>query len=395
MGSLHKLRLVIAVTALQCSPSGNATDAGSDAPDHPDAGYPGPHPAAPQVQNHQGPVSTTPAVIPIFFAADANQASFEDFLQQLASSTYWTQTTSEYGVGALAVGDSIVVPDAPPATIDTAGIESWLAGYLDGTHADWPAPSPDEIFTIFYPASVTIDDSLFGTSCKDFNGFHYQGIKNTKIVYAIIPRCPTAGALSGFDALSATLSHELVEAATDPLIETNPAWAFPDVDHLIWSFIPGAEVADMCTQEPQSFQRLVGSYMVQRSWSNASALAAHDPCVPALPQPYFSAAPVFAGHVNITFQDQIVVTSGVQLAVGQTKTVPVQLFSDAPTNDWSVQAFDTGPTPGLTFAWDAQTGNNGDTLHLTLTRTTPDASEFAISAQSGSTTNLWFGFVAN
>ncbi len=359
-------------------------DSGADA--RPDAGYPGPHPSVPQIQNQQGPVMSTPKVVPIFFANDAEQAKVEDFLKQLASSSYWTATTSEYGVGALTVASSIVASETPPQTIDTAGIEAWLAPYLDN--------DPNDVFAIFFPASTTISDPLFGTSCTDFNGFHFQGLKNTKIVYAVLPRCPSAGALVGFDALSASLSHELIEAATDPFLQTAPGWAFTDVDHLIWNYVPGAEVADMCDLEPQSFQRLVGSYVVQRSWSNASALAGHDPCVPVLAQPYFNAAPVLTVKQNITFQSQVQTTNGLQLALGESKTIAVQLFSDAPTSDWSVDAVDTTQPPGFSFSWDAQTGNNGDTLHLTITRTAASASEFAIESTAGTTTNLWFGFVA-
>jgi hypothetical protein len=90
-----------------------------------------------------------------------------------------------------------------------------------------------------------------------------------------------------------------------------------------------------------------------------------------------------------------VVTKGVQIAVGQSKTVDVSLFSDGPTSDWMVQAIDTTQPPALTFSWDAQTGNNGDTLHLTITRTASTSSEFVIESTSGTSTNLWFGFVAD
>jgi hypothetical protein len=367
--------------SIGCSSDGSVKDAGADA----DAAQPVPRPPAPQVQNQGGPVLATPRVVPIFFANDAMQGQVEDFLQKLASSTYWTATTSEYGVGPLTVASSIVVSDPPPAVIDTAGIEAWLAAYLDG--------NPNDLFAIFYPTSTTVSDATFGTSCKDFNGFHYQGVKNTQIVYAVLPRCPSAGALTGVDALTASLSHELVEAATDPLLETAPAWSFTDVDHLIWSYLPGAEVADMCDLEPQSFQRLVGPYVVQRSWSNASARAGHDPCVPVLSEPYFNAAPVLNAKQQITFNSQVLTTNGLQLAVGESKTIAVRLFSDAPTSDWSVDAIDTSQPPSFGFSWDAQTGNDGDVLHLTITRNSSVSSEIALESHAGTTTNLWFAFV--
>jgi len=376
-------RWILAFALLGCSGDDSTPkDAG---PDVIDAGHPE-RPAPPQVQNQNGPILATPRVVPIFFANDAYQSQVEDFLGKLGTSTYWTATTAEYGVGALTVAPSIVTTDAPPQSIDLPGIETFLAKQPQ---------DPNAVFAVFYPSSTTISDPRFGTSCTDFDGFHYQGIANASIVYAAIPRCASAGALKGFDAISASLSHELVEAVTDPFIDTSPAWAFTDVDHLIWSFEPGAEVADMCDLEPQSFQPLVGSYFVQRSWSNASALAGHDPCVPVLAQPYFVAAPVLTAKQQITFQSQVATTNGIQIAVGDTKTIAVQLFSDAPTSDWTVDAIDVAQPAGFTFSWDKTTGNDGDTLHLTITRTSATSSEFAVESTSGTTTNLWFGFVAD
>ncbi len=382
--------MVIALLACG-TPDTNHPDSGADA--SPDASAPFPSP--PQVQNQHGPVLTAPTVVPIFFTNDSEQSQVEDFLKQLAQSSFWSTATTEYGAGPLTVATSIVVADTPPGTIDTVGIEAWLSGYLDGTHAGWPTLDQNHIFAIFYPSVTTIDDATFGTSCTDFAGFHYQGTKATNLVYAVFPRCPSAGTLVGFDGLTATLSHELIEAATDPLDQSNPGWAFTDDAHLIWSFEPGAEIADMCALSPQSFQRLVGSYMVQRPWSNAAALAGHDPCVPPLAEPYFVAAPVLTEDVNLAFQQHYVVTKGVQLTINQSKTIAVRLLSDGQTSPWSVQAIDTTQPPGLTFSWDKQTGNSGDTLHLTITRTALTSSEIVIESQTGTTINPWFVFVAD
>jgi len=370
-----------------------------------DAGYPGPHAPVPQVQDYGGPVLSAPNVIPIFFPNDSQQSQVEDFLSQLSTSTFWGEATSEYGAGPLTIGSSIVVTDTPPTTIDLNGVQSWLENYLDGTHTGWPPVAQNDIFTIFYPSTTTISDPNFGTSCTSFGGYHAEakGTGGTSIVYAVMPRCATFGqSIHGFDALTAGLSHELIEASTDPL-QSNPAWSYVDLDHMVWNLMPLGEIGDMCAYEPQSFQRLVGSYLVQRPWSNASALAGDDPCVPVLSQPYFNAAPVLTDSVNIDYYGQQVSTLGVTIPLNQSKTIDVQLFSDAPTNDWIVQAVDstygtTNPTE-LTFSWDAQSGNNGDTLHLTITRIANGShlgSEFMIWAEHGTTTaNLWFGFVAN
>ncbi len=122
-----------------------------------------------------------------------------------------------------------------------------------------------------------------------------------------------------------------------------------------------------------------------------------------LSQPYFNAAPILTESVTLDYYGQQVATQGITIPVGQSKTIAVELFSDGPTNDWTVSAVDstygTTQPKELTFTWDKQSGNNGDTLHLTITHVMAGShagSEFMIWAEHGVTTaNLWFGFVAN
>ncbi|HEY1960734.1 MAG TPA: hypothetical protein VGH28_34215 [Polyangiaceae bacterium] len=371
-----------------------------------DAGFPGPHPSVPQVESYGGPVLDAPNVIPIFFANDDKESKVEDFLNQLAASPFWAESTKEYGAGPLSVGKSIVVSDTPPQTIDVAQIESWLASHLDGTHPEWPALAQNNVYTVFYPTETVISDPELGTSCKTFGGFHYEAktADGKSIVYAVMPRCDSLGqSVKGDDALTGGLSHELIESATDPLMVSNAAYTFVDVPHMIWNLMPLGEIGDMCAYEPQSFQRLVGPYMVQRVWSNQSALAGHDPCAPAIADPYFNAAPILNDSVTLDYYGQKIVTKGVQVPLGQSKTIDVEMFSDAPTSDWTVQAVDetygTGKPAQLTFSWDSQTGNNGDVRHVTITRDangTHGGTEFILYAQHGTTSsNMWFAFVAN
>ena len=384
--------------------SAPAPDAGDGGSTQIDAGFPGPHPEIPQVESFGGDVLTAPKVIPIFFQNDNEQTKVEDFLGKLAASPYWSETTAEYGVGPLTVGSSIVVTDTPPTTATVAQVESWLVNYLDGTHAEWPAIETNNIYTIFYPESTTISDQGFGTSCVEFGGYHYEakGAGGKSIVYAVMPRCQSLGGIQGFDALSGGLSHELIEASTDPLM-SNPGFAYVDQDHFVWNVMPLGEVGDMCAFEPQSYQRLVGTYMVQRVWSNKAAKAGHDPCVPPMSDPYFNAAPILTDNVTLDYYGQKITTKGVKIPLHQSKTIAVQLFSDGPTSDWTVQAVDstygTNQPKELDFSWDKQSGNNGDTLQVTITRTANGqygGSEFILYAQKGLTTaNLWFGFVAN
>ncbi len=367
-----------------------------------DAGFPGPHPAVPQVESYGGSVLTAPNVVPIFYANDPLQADVVAFLGQLVGSSYWTATTSEYGVGALTVAKSIVLTDTAPTTTTSTDIETLLKGYLDGTHAEFPPVALNNIYVLFEPSGTTISDTLVGTSCVDYGGYH-SNIKtstNQEIVYAMLPRCATFGYLKGLDALTGPISHELIEASTDPL---GNGFAATDQDHIVWSIRPLGEVGDMCAYEPQSYAPIVGSYVAQRTWSNKAAQAGHDPCVPPLSAPYWNAAPVLNDTVTLNYYGQNVSTKGVAVPLNTSKTIDVQLFSDAPVSDWNVSAVDTtygtNQPAELDFTWDVQKGNNGDVLHLTIKRLAQgqfNGTEFYIYAQRSSTQwNMWFGFASN
>jgi hypothetical protein len=385
------------------SSHGTSIDATPDSPPDapPDAAFAeAPHPAAPQAQSGGGPVQTAPVIQPIFFAGDsAMQTQVEGFLGALATSEYWHTATAEYGVGGLTILPTIVVTEAAP-TSDTA-LQAFLRSHADGTHAGWPTPSVNTNFAVYTPAGVSVS-TPFGTSCQAFGGYHDETTTTTggPLVYSLLPRCDPS-----LDSLTIVTSHELVEAATDPLPFTQPAYQNTDTEHAIWMFVPGGELGDMCEYVAAAAQQLVGSYYVQRTWSNASAAGGHDPCVPALTTPYLTAAPVLAEDVSIDLgpPQGTLTTKGITVPLGMSKTVEVDLFSDAPSADWTVKAFDAAPLAGnpneLTVALDKTSGHNGDKLMLTITRLRAPAmggaSEFVLSSRvNNMSVSLWWGFAA-
>lgn len=368
-------------------------------PDSPPPFAEAPHGTVPQVQSGGGMVLASPKIVPIFFTGDsAMQAQTEQFLSQLAASSYWTAVTHEYGVGALTIEPTIVSTDTAPTS--DAMLQTWLKTNLDGTHASWPTFDPTAIYSVFLPDGVTLS-TPFGDSCSAFGAYHDEapGTNGTKIIYALMPRCQ-----GGIASLTVSTSHEFVEAATDPLPETEPAYQLVDDAHIVWEFAPGGELGDMCEYVGAAAQPLVGNFYVQRTWSNASALAGHDPCVPVMSAPYVSAAPVLTDDAS--FDDgngMSTTTKSVKIPVGMSKTIDIALYSDAPTATWTVKAFDAAQIYGqpqeLTFSWDKTMGNNGDVLHLTITRVSAGmggGSEFLISSRpSGVSDSIWFGFVSD
>ncbi|HEY2365626.1 MAG TPA: hypothetical protein VGH87_04530, partial [Polyangiaceae bacterium] len=295
---------------------------------------------APQVHDYGGPVLAQPSVVPVFFANDAEQPAIETFLNALSRSSYWTQATSEYGVGALAIGASVVTSNAAPPAITSADVERWLVAQR--------FVSPDRVYAVFYPAETTIVNDDGEVSCARFGGYHGEArnANGESVVYVAMPRCATFGDLRGLDALTSALSHELVEAATDPLVRTKPAYAAVDAAHMVWNLMPLGEIGDLCSYDSRSYDRLVGSFMVQRVWSNASAKAGHDPCVPAPDGPYLRAVPVLTDTVPLVYGGREVTTRGVSVPIGESRTIDVRLEADGPTDDWTVTATDATTPDG-------------------------------------------------
>jgi hypothetical protein len=379
---------------IKLAPDAAPPDSSPDAPVFAEA----PHGTAPQVQSGGGPVLTAPKIVPIFFTGDsAIQTQTEQYLNALAASSYWTTATREYGVGSLTIQPTIVSSDTPPTT--DAMLQAWLKSNLDGTHPTWPTFDPGTIYSVFLPDGVTLS-TPFGDSCSAFGAYHDEapGANNTKIVYALMPRCQ-----GGIDSLTVSSSHEFVEASTDPLPTSQPAYQLVDNDHIVWEFTPGGELGDMCEYVGQAAQQLVGNFYVQRTWSNLSAAAGHDPCVPVLSTPYASAAPMLTDDAS--FDDGTGMpknTKSVKIPVGMSKTIDIALYSDAPTQPWTVKAIDAAQLNGspkeLSFTWDKTMGNNGDVLHLTITRVSAGmgGSEFLISSRPTMVSDsIWFGYVSN
>jgi hypothetical protein len=238
-----------------------------------------------------------------------------------------------------------------------------------------PPPDPDTIYVVFYPASTTVTAGG-QASCLDFNGYHADFSHGpSHVTYAVVATCPPFGGLTQEQSLTSTASHELTEAATDPQPDDAPAWVGTTSNGVAWQFVGvGGEIGDMCEQFYDAFYTPADfPYEVQRVWSNQDALASHDPCQPDGKSPYFNAAPVLTDDlvVQLPRQQAILATQGIKIPVGQSRTVELDLFSDGPMPPWNVAAMDMGYAlygkPLLAFSFDTIEGQNGDTIHLTIT----------------------------
>ena len=415
--------------------AGFGRDAALDAAPNEDNGmpstsYPAPHAPLPQMVNARGgPVLLTPHVYLIFYPDTANQSALETFAQAVSTSTYWATRSSEYGVGALTYAGTTVLTGQPsPTTITSTQIQSWIGQEI--AQGVFGTPDPQAIYTVVYPSTTTIQQPnpvspLFGPvdSCSTFSAYHdnvsvalSDGGAPTTFAYAVIATC-----VSSIDDQTPSMSHEWIEASTDPQATAsgaftlsggpNAAYFSVDSDDVVWAVLSsGGEAADLCQPEGAAADYTPNDigYAVQRIWSNALAAASHDPCAPDLAgQPFFDSAPVL--DETVTFSSELtgtITTKGVTIALGTSATIEVDLFSDAATSGpWTVTADDLlsrdyssyGIEPSLSFQWDRTQGSNGEKLHLTISVTGPSivggAHAFVVTSTLGNRSYQWPGIV--
>jgi hypothetical protein len=222
----------------------------------------------------------------------------------------------EYGVTGGVHLKKVRLTTAAPTTITDTAIVALLKQLASA--GTIPAPSAQNaqlIYLVYFPSTTKIDDGTGAILCgpDGYLGYHYaDSLKGAgAFTYAVLPDC--TGKL---DDLTSTVSHEIIEAATDP----EDGW-FLDVagtDH--WSGENGQEVADLC-QDDANVQE--GGWALQRSWSNQAAMAGGCPCVP-----------IPSGEV---FNDVSVAPAAVpKITAGMPMTFTLTGWSTAPMTDWSL-----------------------------------------------------------
>ncbi len=371
---------------------------------------PAPHPPLPQVLSFGGPVLKSPKVQPLVYAGDPNASDMASFLQELTTSSFWSDATSEYGVGALTVLPAITLPGAAPSSITDQQLQELITSNTTGASPAWGPADASAIYLFVLPPG-TIESDSNGSCCSDFDGYHDEApVNGGHVAYAISCACHGYDGpnVSDVNQRTVNISHELVEAATDPFPNTNTAYGQEDDADIVWTLVSGGEVADMCEFNQDSYFIPPGAhYMIQRSWSNAAAKKGTNPCVPVdTTAPFFNSYPVLPDMVALTGLGVPITTEGVKLAVGQSKTIDITLSSDAPTSGpWKVSAFDfnyliTGnkASADLDLTLDKDTGINGDTLHLTIKVNSLESmlgggAAFILFSDLGGQENVSMGFV--
>jgi hypothetical protein len=363
----------------------------------------------PTAVSRGGPVLSAPRIQTIYFPGFPYQGAIDGFLASLAQSHYWTDTTAEYGVGRPTVLASDASPVAVPAAITVNDIRGLLEQAQNEHATALGPPRGDTIYTLFFAPDTKISGSGF-TLCdtRAPSAFHGElPLMQTLVPVIVIPTCSTFAGhseLTGAAALTPALSHELVEAATDPFPSSAPAFVDTDDRHAMWSIaLSGGEVADLCENEaPNLVTPGDVGYPVQRIWSNVAARGTGGPCVPVpAGEAYFNAVARLPDIADFQ-RDRATTTFPlpvVHAPLGGAAGVTVDFESADPALTWFASAIEIqSESDGGGMYGPRVEGRAGDTKALTVgSAQSPPSGDFPLLVLSHSTSgavHLWVGAVS-
>jgi hypothetical protein len=329
----------------------------------------GARPALPMVSDLGGPRLAHPRLVAIFYSDDADADGLTRYIQWIATSSWIATVGADYGVGAGSVAGIVRKTEVAPDRLSDTAIVDLL--YQDIAAGTLPAPPPGELGDLLYivnfPAHTTITTGD-ATSCVEFAGYHGSARRGgVELAYAVVPSCP--GAFRDYLAIEAreyAMSHELIEAATDPVPFNHPAFQLLDPIGT-WSGL-GGEVADLCTRSDASGAAREAGFVATRSWSNSASVDG-DPCVPIAATTYF----------NVIHDG----TSLPRIPPGGHQTLHLTGVATAAISDWSLQV--SSGKSNVTLSLGAQQLNAGQTtsLDIAVPASTPIGTELSIFVFSG------------
>jgi hypothetical protein len=314
------------------------------------------HPPALQVTNHGGP--TIAAMEPYTIVWNGDEAlgdKVNTFLSYLVQSDYWVAVTTEYGGGKGTPKSVIVLDDAAPAALD----DSLMDGIVNGLVTSGKLPSTNDNTVLFFVVPQSTKSTLFGANgCFDYGGYHAETqmlINGRHQPYAVNLQCAGSAlaSSSGFDSLTVTISHESVEAQTDPHPFSAPGWVNTESP-------VGGEVGDLCVYSdttitaPGAAGQPDTIYAVTTIYSETAAKAGNkEPCQPSpVGQPFYSVA------VN---PPEVVVTTDATGVGDADAAYEPFAFGDVGTIRWSIEQ---PPGQGIKVTPSSGQAKAGETIRM-------------------------------
>jgi hypothetical protein len=267
-----------------------------------------PHAPFPAVPGLSSSVMPSLRLVSVVTEGDPLRDGIYAFGDALVASDWLKSFGAEY---ATATSGTHVHLDGP-AVGDTMAVSDMIT-YVQALE---PTPPSQTIYVVYLPPGTNI---VLGKEqncgCNSIGGAHTI-LDAAGDALAYVQRCNT----SDNDSVTRIASHEVAESLTDSaqhgyyMPQGNPPWTAS-----VWASFQGGgvEIGDLCA----STFVTEGQWTYQRIWSNAAAAAGGDPCVPALPVPFF---------------DTSTDSDWVQIAPGATVTVPVTGWSTGARPDWYV-----------------------------------------------------------
>jgi hypothetical protein len=241
-------------------------------------------------------------------------------------------TGADYGV-SLSGHSHYTLAGSTPTTLSWSALSAVVdTGIAAGTWPDHPGdPTAEPIWLFVVPAGIAIDSFDAAHSAIALDGGHRI------LAYAHARTPPQTSDLE------IAISHEVIEALTDPLVSSGPAWLGTG----LFEAFSGAgedEVADVCVD-----RYVEAGHTLATAWSNSQSLAGHSPCQPMAPG-------TFVGMQG---------PSGPLLAApGSYFDVPLIAIGDDPTTAFGLTI--VGAVGPLAPSLDRTIVHVGDTSHLTI-----------------------------
>jgi hypothetical protein len=316
----------------------------------------------PRIGHHGGPFLRRPEITTVTFRGDDPTlvSRLEEFGRQIARSPWWREVTAGYcAIGA--AGDCIGLGSAGrtvrlarrlPSRTRDVDIEAVIAAEAIG--GALAGLGPDALVVVYLPAGVALRDAFHPAYCGDGPRAYHRMVHagSMALPYVVVPRC------QGEAETTATASHEILEAATNPDPD-RPGFRFGPGPATAGFAAFGAEPADPCRLMSFDRHRAVeAGFTMQRAWSNRAAERGADPCVPSDPdRPFVALVP-----------RQPVV----RVAPGATVSVVLDAASDRAVQRWTVSVTDLAGgregEPWLQARLDRSEVAEGDVAVLTLRR---------------------------
>jgi hypothetical protein len=234
-------------------------------------------PATPHLTYFGGRVLTQPKVINVFVgdywntpAGQGDAAHMNGFVSSFGKAGLFDMLNREYGAGRPEFAGSVVVPGAV-TQMQQADIQTAVQNALASNAVK--APNDQTIVAVHLPPQATLSDGSV-TSQQGLGGYHgsFAGADGKQVYYAAIAYSDAQNGIN-FDGNprdnnTTTLSHELVEAITDPNVAVAQTWG--DIG---WYDPLGGEIGDLAVNDgavplSQAFGRTPDGYAIQIQWDN-------------------------------------------------------------------------------------------------------------------------------